>query len=42
MTVGNTCVVENTPYIAYSPSGEFMNIVSRYASSPTRELTQTE
>lgn len=29
-TVGQGCVVENTPYIAYSTSGEFIDIVSRY------------
>lgn len=28
-SLGTSCVVENTPYIAYSPSGEFINIVSR-------------
>ncbi|KAJ7084299.1 hypothetical protein B0H15DRAFT_848562 [Mycena belliarum] len=28
-TAGNTCTVENTAYIAYGPSGEFIDIVSR-------------
>ncbi|KAF8973317.1 hypothetical protein BDZ97DRAFT_1780804 [Flammula alnicola] len=28
-TLGNQCVVENTPYIAYGESGEFIDIVSR-------------
>jgi len=28
-TVGQACVVENTPYVAYSSAGEFNNIVSR-------------
>lgn len=28
-TLGNKCVVENTPYIAYGISGEFIDIVSR-------------
>lgn len=30
-TLGNACVVENTFYIAYGVSGEFPDIVSRYA-----------
>ncbi|KAF8608731.1 hypothetical protein BDV93DRAFT_206678 [Ceratobasidium sp. AG-I] len=29
VTVGQACVVENIPYIAYSTAGEFINIVSR-------------
>ncbi|KAJ1304569.1 hypothetical protein OPQ81_005711 [Rhizoctonia solani] len=29
VTVGQTCIVENIPYIAYSTDGEFINIVSR-------------
>ncbi|CAE6414875.1 unnamed protein product [Rhizoctonia solani] len=29
VTVGQACVVENIPYIAYSTQGEFVNIVSR-------------
>ncbi|KAH9485356.1 hypothetical protein JR316_0002264 [Psilocybe cubensis] len=29
VTLGNKCVVENTPYIAYGASGEFIDIVSR-------------
>ncbi|QRW08258.1 suppressor of stem-loop protein 1 [Ceratobasidium sp. AG-Ba] len=29
VTVGQACVVENIPYIAYSSQGEFINIVSR-------------
>jgi len=29
VTVGQACVVENIPYIAYSSAGEFINIVSR-------------
>ncbi|CAE6517777.1 unnamed protein product [Rhizoctonia solani] len=29
VTVGQACVVENIPYIAYSVQGEFVNIVSR-------------
>ncbi|KAJ7703290.1 hypothetical protein B0H17DRAFT_1042610 [Mycena rosella] len=28
-TAGNSCTVENTAYIAYGPSGEFIDIVSR-------------
>lgn len=28
-SLGNTCVVENTAYIAYEPGGEFLDIVSR-------------
>lgn len=30
VTVGSTCEIENTGYIAYGPSGEFPYIVSRY------------
>ena len=44
MTVGNTCEVENTPYTAYSLSGEFINIVSRYGAQsfvcPSAFLTE--
>ncbi|KDQ53542.1 hypothetical protein JAAARDRAFT_136902 [Jaapia argillacea MUCL 33604] len=29
VTVGQPCVVENTPYIGYTTGGEFINIVSR-------------
>jgi hypothetical protein len=29
-TLGANCTVENTPYIAYGASGEFIDIVSRY------------
>jgi hypothetical protein len=28
-TLGTTCVVENTPYIGYSGTDEFIDIVSR-------------
>jgi hypothetical protein len=31
MTLSAACAVENTAYIAYRPSGEFIDIVSRYA-----------
>ena len=30
ITVGSTCEIENTGYIAYGPSGEFVYVVSRY------------
>jgi len=46
-TVGQTCVVENTPYIAYGASGEFIDIVSRgncvvglYCDSATKQCMQ--
>lgn len=35
VNVGNTCEVENTPYIAYGVQDEFINIVSRYARTPS-------
>lgn len=30
VTLGQSCEVENTPYIAYGVDGEFIDIVSRY------------
>ena len=30
ITAGSTCEIENTGYIAYGPSGEFVYVVSRY------------
>ena len=30
VTAGSTCEIENTGYIAYGPSGEFVYVVSRY------------
>jgi hypothetical protein len=34
VTEGDTCVVENTPYIAYTLDGnEFVDIVSRYMAN---------
>jgi len=31
VTLNAACIVENTAYIAYGRSGEFIDIVSRYA-----------
>ncbi|KAF7361974.1 Smr domain-containing protein [Mycena venus] len=46
-TAGQTCVVENTGYIAYGASGEFIDIVSRgncvvglYCDAPTKQCMQ--
>jgi hypothetical protein len=38
--VGETCIVENTAYVAYGPDGEFVDIVSRSAllASSTRTM----
>jgi len=49
VTAGDTCIAENTPYTAYSPSGEFINIVSRgncrtglYCDKPSLTCIQTK
>lgn len=49
VTVGNECIVENTPYTAYSLTGEFINIVSRgncrvglYCDAATKQCRQNK
>lgn len=33
-TVGNECVIENTPYVVYTSAGEYADVVSRSVILP--------
>jgi hypothetical protein len=49
VSVGETCVIQNTGYVAYGPEGEFIDIVSRgnckiglYCDSQQKKCIQTK